>query len=133
MKIKKHLFSAKADFGLLMLRLTAGGMMFWFHGKDKLINFGDKMDSFRDPIGLGSEFSLGLAVFAEVFCALAVVIGLLTRLTAIPLVILLLTAAFVVHGDDPWSKQEFALVYAIPFFALIFTGAGKYSVDNMLR
>ena len=58
-------------------------------------------------------------------------------------------AAFVAHGSDPWtmskaaelffsgaskswaSKQP-ALMFATVFLALIFTGAGRYSVDALL-
>ena len=45
----------------------------------------------------------------------------------------MLVAAFVIHADDPWSKQEFALLYALPFVALIIGGAGRFSLDGRLR
>jgi putative oxidoreductase len=41
----------------------------------------------------------------------------------------MLVAAFVVHGDDPWSKKELALLYAIPFLTLGLTGPGRFSID----
>jgi len=116
--------------GLLLLRLAAGGMMLFGHGWAKLIDFSDVAPNFPDPLGLGSNnFSLALAVFAEFFCAAAVMIGIATRLAAVPLVITMLVAAFVVHGDDPWAKKELALLYVAPFLTLVFTGAGKFSFD----
>jgi putative oxidoreductase len=116
--------------GLLFLRIAAGGMMLFGHGWAKLTGFMDIAPSFPDPLGLGSTtFSLGLAVFAEAFCAAAVMIGLATRIAAIPLVVTMLVAAFVVHSDDPWAKKELALLYVAPFLTLMFTGPGKFSFD----
>jgi len=103
------------------------------HGWGKLTGFGDLSSKFPDPIGLGSTPSLALAVFAEVFCAIAIMLGLFTRAAAIPLLITMLVAAFVIHGDDPFQKKEFALLYAAPFLMLIFTGAGSLSIDAKLK
>ncbi len=110
-----------------------GGMMLVNHGLPKLIGFNQKMNEFPDPIGLGNEVSLALTVFAEFFCALALMLGIYTRLAIIPLTITMLTAAFVIHWDDPFSKKEFALLYAIPFVAMAFTGPGKYSIDSSIH
>ena len=118
--------------GLLILRVTLGGVMLFAHGGGKLVNFADVSSKFPDPLGVGSPLSLGLAVFAEVFCAIAIMLGLFTRAAAVPLLITMLVAAFIVHGDDPFKKQEFALLYAVPFLALILTGPGRYSIDQKL-
>ncbi len=118
--------------GLLILRLGAGGLMLGAHGWGKLMTFSEKSGKFPDPLGVGSQASLGLVVFAEVFCAAAIILGLFTRLAAIPLLITMLVAAFVIHGNDPFQKQEFALLYAVPYLALIFTGAGAFSADRGL-
>ncbi len=121
-----------SSFGLLIMRLAIGGMMIYAHGWGKLMNFGDKSGSFADPFGIGSAPSLGLVVFAEVICAALIMIGLFTRAAAIPLLITMLVAAFMIHGDDPFAKQEFALLYAVPCLTLIFTGAGSFSVDRKI-
>ncbi len=121
------------DIGLLVLRLGVGAFMLVAHGWGKLAGFGDLAGRFPDPIGLGSTFSLALAIFAEVLCALLVILGLGTRFAAVPLLATMLVAAFVVHADDPWSKKEFALLYAIPFLTLIFTGGGRFALDSLIR
>jgi uncharacterized membrane protein YphA (DoxX/SURF4 family) len=41
------------------------------------------------------------------------VLGLATRLAAFPLLFTMLTAAFFIHGDDPWAKKELAVLYAV--------------------
>jgi putative oxidoreductase len=120
------------DLGLLMLRLGVGLFMLIGHGWGKLIGFPQLLDRFPDPIGLGPGLSLVLAVFAEVVCSVLLVLGLGTRLAAVPLLITMVVAAFIIHADDPWVKQELALMYAIPYFSLIFTGAGRFSLDELI-
>jgi len=98
-----------------------------------LIHFSEKAAVFPDPLGVGSTFSLVLIIFAEAFCSVAVALGLFTRWAVIPLVIGLLVAALMVHGEDPWAKKEFALVYAIPFLCLFFTGGGRFALERILK
>ncbi len=119
--------------GLLVLRLGAGGFLLAAHGWGKLIGFSDLLGRFPDPIGLGPGVSLTLAVFAEALCSLLLVLGLGTRFAAVPPLITMLVAAFVVHGGDPWSKKELALLYAIPFLTLILTGGGRFALERFVR
>lgn len=118
------------NLGLLILRLGIAGMMLGAHGIPKILNFSTLKDTFSDPIGLGSSASLVLAIFAEVVCTLAVMVGFKVRFTVIPPLVTMLVAAFIIHADDPWGKKEFALLYAIPYIALLISGAGKYSVGK---
>jgi putative oxidoreductase len=135
--------------GLLILRLGMGGLMLT-HGLGKLrMVLAGSFDQFGDPIGLGSGASLVLVMTAEFVCALLVMVGLGTRFAAVPLVIAMGVAAFVAHGADPWTMEraarlfmagesqswaskEPALMYLIPFLALIFTGAGRFSIDALI-
>lgn len=120
------------DIGLLVLRLGLGALMIFSHGWPKLANFSARMATFSDPLGVGSGVSLGLAVFAEFFCALGILMGLATRLAAIPLLTTMLVAALIQHAPDPWPKPELALVYAVSFAALILAGPGRFSADAVL-
>ncbi|HYM80530.1 MAG TPA: DoxX family protein [Candidatus Limnocylindria bacterium] len=118
--------------GLLILRIGGAGLLLYGHGWGKLMGFGERTASFSDPLGIGSPASLALVVFAEVVCALAVILGLFTRLAVIPPTVFFLVAVFVHHAADPWPKKELALIFAVPFLALFFTGAGAYSLDAVL-
>lgn len=118
--------------GLLIMRIWIGGAMLLAHGWPKVATFSDRLQTFPDPLGIGSPTSLVAAILAEVGCALLIVIGLGTRLAAVPLLFTMLMAAFVIHGDDPWSKKEFALLYAVPYLMLIFTGPGRFSLERIL-
>lgn len=128
-KISEQNFS----WATLLLRLVSGGFMLT-HGIGKLqMLMAGKGADFADPIGLGPVFSLALTVFAEVLCAVLILVGFKTRLATIPLMITMLVAAFVVHMDDPWNKKEFALLYLAIYAALFILGSGKYSIDGMLN
>lgn len=119
--------------GLLILRVGIGSLMFFGHGLQKLMNFGTLWTQFSDPIGLGPSLSITLVVFAEAFCALAIILGFYTRLAAIPLVINMSVAFLFVHLSDPFSRMEKSLLFLVVFLAILIFGAGKYSVDQWLR
>ena len=123
---------SRPDAALLLLRLFVGFMMLLGHGGEKLLGFSEKAPYFPDPLGFGPTLSLLLVIFAEFFCSLAVIFGFLTRLVVIPLIISTLVAAFLVHGGDPWSEQELAIVYFVCYLILFFAGAGRYSIDRKL-
>lgn len=124
----------RTDAAILILRIAAGGMMLFSHGWGKLMKFfGDGPITFGNPIGLGEELSWALAVFAEVFCSFLLIIGLTTRWAAIPLIITMAVAAFIVHGDDPFGKKEFAILYLVTYLVLLLTGAGRYSLDAIFN
>ncbi len=121
-----------SDGALLVLRLFVGFMMLLGHGGDKLLRFSEQVTHFPDPLGLGPGLSLVLVIFAEFFCSLAIVFGVLTRLATIPLIVTMLVAGFFVHGGDTWAQQEVAVIYLICYLVLFFAGSGRYSIDNKL-
>ena len=120
----------RQDLGLLLVRLLTGGMMLT-HGIPKIGRFfGEGPVQFADPFGLGPEISLGLAIFAEVGCAILVMIGFKTRWATIHLMITMLVAAFYMHGSDPFSKKELSLLLFTLFLSILISGGGRYSVDR---
>jgi len=123
---------AAIDLSLLLIRLAAGGFMFT-HGWGKFLKLVNGNFEFGDPIGLGPEISLALTVFAEILCAFLIVIGLFTRLAAIPLIITMLVAVFVVHLDHDFGKKEIGLFYLINYIVLFLSGGGRYSIDSIFR
>jgi len=138
-----------ASIGLLVLRLGIGGYLVT-HGWGKLqVLLAGGAAKFGDPIGLGSTLSLALVTTSEFLCALLIILGLATRLAALPVVISMSVAAFVVHAGNPWTMEaaakaffsgasktwfskEPALLYLIPFLSLVFTGGGKLSLDGLI-
>jgi len=121
------------NIGLLLMRLSFGALMLFAHGVPKLGKLGADPIEFADPFGLGAAPSLVLAVGAEVGCSILLIIGLGTRVATVPLMITMLVAAFIIHGDDPFRKQEFALLYFFRYLRLLCTGPGAFSLDHVLR
>lgn len=101
------------------------------HGIPKLLDYTSKMDSFTDPLGLGSQVSLALTIFAEVFCSLFVIIGFKMRWFLIPLILTMLVASLVVNWDNPFRRMELGLIYLTIYLALLLLGPGRYSVDQI--
>lgn len=120
------------NLGLLVLRIGISILMLFGHGFDKLVYFGEKVVNFPDPLGLGSTASLAFTMFGEFFCSLAIAFGFFTRFATVPMIIIMLVAIFIIHGDDPWSKKEFATLYLLPYLTLLFTGAGRFSIDRLI-
>ncbi|MEO0725877.1 MAG: DoxX family protein [Bacteroidota bacterium] len=120
----------RLDISLLILRLAFGGFMILNHGLSKL----DKLMAgppikFADPFGVGTELSLQLAVLGEVICPIFIILGLFTRVAAIPALITMLVAAFIIHGADPLGDKEHALLFGVGYLVIMILGPGRISID----
>ena len=124
-------YARHVDAALLLLRAGVSAMMLT-HGWPKLAGFAERSTRFYDFMGLGSELSLVLAVFAEFFCSIALFFGLGTRLVLVPLIITTIVIAFMVHADDPYKEKEHALLFLVPYLTLMLTNSGRYAVDFVL-
>jgi putative oxidoreductase len=134
--MKKLLSTSYSDtafnISTFVVRVTFGFLMFFNHGINKIKGFSEAAGRFYDPFHIGHETSLILVVFAEVFCALFVVLGLFTRLAAAVLVIEMLVAVFLFHRGQSISSHELGIVYLVAFFGVLCIGPGKYSVDGAM-
>jgi putative oxidoreductase len=132
----KKLFSTKYSAGavnaaLFLLRISVGVLMM-NHGYNKLINFGTMHEKFMNFLGIGSTMSLALVVFAEFFCSLFLILGLFTRLAAIPLIITMCVALFKAHNSEIFGDGEKAALYLGCYVVLLLVGPGKASIDNLI-
>jgi len=135
----KKLFSPGKDsgctnFALLVLRVWLGVAMLVNHGYDKLSTFGEKSGGFPDPLGVGHAMSLTLVVFAEFFCSLLLIAGLVTRFAALVLAFNLAVAFFIVHKAVLGGAHsgELAFIYLAGYVALLIAGPGRFSADGTL-
>jgi putative oxidoreductase len=133
----RNIFSGKPDdfyiqVMLLLLRIGSGSFLLT-HGipKFKRLLEGGEI-KFSDPIGLGPEVSLVLAVFAEVICTSLIILGLGTRVAAFIGIGFMSIIALIVHGPDPFGRKELPLMYLMIFLVLLVFGGGKYSIDHLL-
>ena len=119
------------DLAIFLFRLIFGGL-FIYHGYTKIDAYDQILPMFRDIIGIGSKLSFNLVIFAEFFCGILVTIGLLTRLSVIPIVITMSVAYFVAHAEDSFMVKELAFVFLLLSVVQFILGSGKYSADRLI-
>lgn len=122
------------NLGLLIFRISISLFMLLGHGLGKLqkILSGDEI-KFLDPFGIGATTSFYLATFAEFFASIFIIVGLFNRIGNVSLIITMTVAAFIAHADDPFARQEKALMYLVSYILLILTGPGKFSLLTLLK
>jgi putative oxidoreductase len=135
------LTSTSAGWSALALRVPVG-VIFAAHGAQKLFGwFGgyglEGTAGWMDSIGLSPGMLMAfLAGAAEFFGGLALIIGLLTRPAAAALSVAMLVAIFAVHFENGLfmanNGYEFGLALLAASVSLLFSGAGKLSVDKLL-
>lgn len=129
--------SASVSLGLLVLRIVVGAI-FAAHGAQKVFEFTlpGTIGSFE---GMGvplPEIAAPVVAFVELIGGILLIVGFLTRPVAILLAIDMLVALVLVHlpaglwvGDGGY---EFVAVLGAVALALVFTGAGRFSLDRAL-
>lgn len=129
--IKVRNYTTPISIALLLIRIILAVMMLT-HGGPKVMRLLDGNLKFGDPIGIGSELSFILVVFAEFFCSIFILIGLGSRLASIPLLFTVLVILLVAKGADPVFDHVNIFAYIATYILLFFTGSGKYSLDYKL-
>lgn len=112
--------------------------------------FANVQDNFPFPFNVVPvEISWFIATWAELLGAAGLVLGLFTRFWALSLIILTVVAISGVHWPDDWnslaelwkgysvSNKGFGnfripLLFLVMLIPLLFSGAGKFSLDHML-
>ena len=124
--------SKSIGLSLVVLRIGVSISMIHLHGYPRLKYFSKISSEFADPLGFGSEISLALVVFAEFFCSLFLVLGLLTRWICVPLIITMIVATWIVNGGKDFIFQEKSFIYLICYISLLISGSGYFSLDFKL-
>jgi len=133
-------FLISRQLGLLLLRLTAGGSLLYWHAGGQIpaawshIWHKTPWELPGQLASLGFPLPLPLAILAILLVllgALGLVVGLLTRLSAILLGIITgLTALLYFHYP---AILEPAILLSGLCFALCLTGPGTFAIDHLLR
>lgn len=125
--------SAKVNIGLLIFRIAIGLSLAFAHGFGKLPApewFVNMVQGYGFPMPVVFAWA---AVLAEFLGGLFIALGLSVRVTSAVVAFNMAVAFFIHHGADPFAKKELAFVYLVSAIVLIFTGAGKYSVDGAVN
>ncbi len=133
---------ATASLGFLILRVLVGAMILIGHGIPKIRGFTLLKENFPVPDFfplrlMTHPMSLMATVGVEVVVAGLLIIGMATRPAAFLLAFIMVVMAFSYYGAAPWFQssptlietKEIPVLYLIPLLAIIFSGAGSYSLD----
>lgn len=121
------------DFGKLLLRLAVGGLML-FHGLHKLFAGIDGISAMLVAKGFPGFIAYGVLV-GEVVAPVLIILGVLTRLSALVLAFTMVVAwlmvamgkTFALDAVGAWAIESI-VYYFIGGMAIAFLGAGKYAL-----
>jgi len=78
-----------------------------------------------------------LATWSELIGGIAILIGLATRFFAASLIVVTIVAWITVHGSNGYNVGDngykFSLIFIVAFIPLLLNGAGKFSIDSILK
>ncbi len=121
------------DLGLLIFRLFIGLTMALAHGMGKMPP-SDKLIAGVEAVGFPMPVVFAwCAALAELLGGFLIAVGLFTRPAAFFIGFTMLVAAFGVHATDGFSTREMALLYLVSCLLLVFQGAGRFSLDRIIR
>lgn len=123
--------SSTVDFGLLVLRVVAGLALAFFHGIGKIPpaeGFVGMVGGMGLPAPALMAWLAGLAEFAG---GLLLAAGLLTRPTALVLVIHFAVVVLVAHAGDALGDRELPLIFWAIAIQFLLTGPGRFSLDAL--
>ncbi len=142
----RKLLSTRNDFTLTIVRLILG-ITFFAHGAQKMLGwyggygFHGTMGFFTEKMGIPAPFAF-LAICAEFFGGLGLIVGLLSRIAAFGLICNMLVAIVTVHRFNGffmnWTGQqkgegfEYHLLAIALCLVILVKGAGALSVDHAL-
>lgn len=143
----QKLIHTREDHSLTLLRLSLG-LIFFAHGAQKVLGwwggpgFNGAMTGSTQQMGIPSVFAL-LAIMAEFLGGLGLLFGVLTRIAAFGVTMVMIVAIFMVHSQHGlfmnWSGQqagegfEFHLLAVAIGASLIARGAGAWSLDRLIE
>lgn len=123
-----------ADIGHLVLRLAVASI-FFYHGYQKFGLWG----ATPEGMAAGQVMLMKFLSIAEPLGALALLLGVFTRLASLGLALIMIGAIYmkamtwgVGFATPQGPGWEFDLIILAACIALIFDGAGKYSLDAMM-
>lgn len=124
-----------ADVGLLSLRVLTGAFLIYgvidnVVSAERMAEFALFLKSNQFPV---PDLMAPLSVYLQLLCGIAFVVGFLTRWTGIILAVHFAIALVMVHWSQDFRGWWPAIVLVGIGTQFALTGAGKVSVDSMLK
>ena len=142
----RRLVSTDDDLILTVLRLVLG-IVFFAHGAQKVLGwfggygFSGTMGFFTEQMGIPAPFAF-LAIAAEFFGGIGLIVGLLGRVAAFGIICNMLVAIYLSHfnngffmnwsGSQKGEGYEYHLLTIAIALAILVKGSGALSLDRLL-
>jgi putative oxidoreductase len=142
-----RLFKTDANWVVTIVRVVLG-IVFFAHGAQKMLGwyggygFSGTMGFFTKTLGIPAPLAF-LAICAEFFGGLALILGLLSRIAALGIGVNMLVAIAMFHrhfglfanwfGNQKGEGYEFHLLVLAIVLAIIVRGAGALSLDRAIH
>jgi putative oxidoreductase len=131
-----------ADLGPLFLRVGVG-LIFLLHGWQKFFDIGvGNYAAFIDSLGVPlADVVAPVQAFVELVGGALLILGLFTRFTVLPLIVISLGAIWLVRTDigfltpgtdPPGAGAELDTAILAGELCLLFVGPGRFALDAML-
>ncbi len=134
----KNFLSKYSDAGILFLRIGIGFAFIFVHGWGKIFGGPElwgKLGGSMANLGItfAPVFWGFMAAAAEFGGGILILFGLFTR-PASAFMAFTMLVAFLQHTSklDPWNRVIYPMEMFAVFMALLFIGAGKYSIDALI-
>lgn len=114
---------------LLIFRILLCYEMFRVHGLKKVAKTGGAAEVVPNPLGLPPKLNQLIANFSDLVAPVLVGLGVLTRLSALPILAVTLTGYFVVHRRDVLTVRDIPYMYSLSYLLIFLVGAGQFSAD----
>jgi putative oxidoreductase len=134
------------DFAITILRLALG-VVFSAHGAQKMLGwfggygFSNTMGFFTHQMGIPAAFAF-LAICAEFFGGLGLIVGFLGRIAAFGIMCNMIVAVMMVHakngffmnwaGNQKGEGFEYHVLAIAALLVIIIKGSGAFSADGFL-
>ena len=128
--MQPYLSNNASHWALLFFRVAVASELLIAHGLKKIGVGVAIAETVPNPLGLPEALNQGFAIVANIGMPLFIVLGLLTRIAALPILAITLTGYFVVHFNDPILVKDIPFMYSVSFLFIAITGAGRYSLDH---
>ncbi|AWH85679.1 DoxX family protein [Flavobacterium album] len=130
--LSSDLKSPVYNFGILFFRIAVAAQLIIVHGLKKIGVGVAAPEAVPNPLGLPPALNDIIAIAANTYLPFLIVIGLCTRLAALPAVCVTLTGYFIVHANDPLAVSDVPYMYSVSLLLIIILGGGRYSLDQYI-
>lgn len=125
----------KNDLGILLLRVTCGGMLF-LHGLNSAMHGMEPIKRILESHSLPGFLAWGNFI-GEVVAPLFLVAGFKTRLAALVIAFNMLMSILIAHRDIMFARGDFGgwmielnVFYLVTAIVIFLLGAGRFSIDG---